>query len=161
MNNNNGNNGRAIDRGTFGEDPSTFLNNNFVPKSANEQFQEVTGYFDITNHYNTTCPYLAASINYPRRKMTVFLIPPPHDGLTVPQMNADDLTSGDILIELTYSNQGWEEFIENMGTFEQMQQRIEAVAPEGNIPLAGGKRSKRRSRRATRKLKRKSRRRAH
>jgi hypothetical protein len=138
--------------GTFQEYFTEILQGKFVPKSADTITKIVYGYFDKAGGYKRAFPYLGADIHYDSNEVLLKFLSTKDK--SVPEMTTQDLIQyGENFINLEYSEEGWEQFLKFMGSFENMQQRIEE-----NNAQAGGKR---RSRRATRKLKRKSRRRAH
>ncbi len=117
---------------------------NFKPVVAVDDERRVTGYFDNSENYAQTCAYLGAELNYEEKRVLLILF-------TYAQMPIDEIeiTGGELLLELRYGDNGWYEFIQRAGTFEDMEERV---------LQNGGKRRARRARRATRKVKRSKRR---
>jgi hypothetical protein len=138
--------------GTF-VDEMFWQKHEFIPKGIYGNI--VQGYFDNTDSYGNTSPYIAAEIAYNERSVILMFIPDADDGKSVPDMSAQELVKGDSFLELYYTPDKWARFVERFGSFEDMQARLEELPePSQN----GGKRRIRCARRATRKGKRSKRR---
>lgn len=137
--------------GTFDDILFDTWNDNFVPRGFNDQGgqQTIIGYIDNTEHYGNSCGAIALEIDFIERTVELFFIPQ-GDG-AIAAMNSDALIDGDSFLSLNYNAAGWGRFIENMGTFAVLRQRV--------LDGAGGQNGGRRRYRKTRKsLKKKSKR---
>jgi hypothetical protein len=108
-------------RGNFSEELYWEL---FKPLFIRED-NAVIGYFDHTDNYRDTCMYISAEILYDSRKVILGLIP--KQDKPIEYYTKYDITSGDLMVQLTYNPKDWIHFLQYAGSLEEMRARVEAL----------------------------------
>jgi hypothetical protein len=93
-----------------------------VPRYATTS---VIGYFDNSKYYRNTCAYIGAEIIYEEKKVIVALLPP--EDKPIDYYTEEEMTGGDMLLELAYDAKGWEYFLKRAGSLEQMREKLETL----------------------------------
>jgi hypothetical protein len=109
--------------GTFVDDLFPTWAEKFVPREHRDRGRQIIGYLDNSEFYGNSCSAIGVEIKYEDREVGLFFIP--NKGKPIREMSGNELISGDGFLSLTYGADDWAEFVENMGTFEALCDRIQ------------------------------------